>query len=209
MISGIVGRPGHGKSLEAARQALLAHRAGDTHIYANIPMNLERHTLVSPDGRQPGTIALTAVRPGMCECKCSKVFVLLDEVHLWLPARRSLQLPTSWLALFSQTRKLGWELWWTAQNEMRVDRMLRDVTSWMYLATGWGWPLEFYIYERYEPEKFRNKAYRMGRDVRRRSRSASAVYNTLGSVAGATHVEDKNDPYANQAAGTTERKEVA
>lgn len=196
MINGIVGLPGHGKSLEAVRRAMVAHRDGDTHVYANIPLNLEHFTLVSPDGRQPGTVALSWIRPGLCECGCARVFVLLDEVHLWLPARRSLQLPTSWLALFSQTRKLSWELWWTAQHETRVDRMLRDVTSFMYLAHAWAWPVEMYVYEMWEADHFRKPAERMTRKRRRRSRSASAVYETKGAVTGATHVQDKHDPYA-------------
>lgn len=189
MISGIVGKPGHGKTLEAVRRAKKAHDTGRVHVYANIPLNLERSTLIEPE-------QLSQVRGGICPCKCEGAFVLLDEVHLWLPARRSLQLPTSWLALFSQTRKLGWDLWWTAQHETRVDRMLRDVTSFMYLANGWSWPFEFYIYDEYEPEHFRKREARLRRDRRLRSRSASAAYNTLGSVTGATHVRDKDDPYA-------------
>lgn len=196
MINGILGLPGHGKSLEAVRRAGEAHKDGDTHIYANIPLKLEHFTLVSPDGKEPGTVALSWIRPGLCECSCKRVFVLLDEVHLWLPARRSLQLPTSWLALFSQTRKLGWELWWTAQHETRVDRMLRDVTSWFYLAHAWGWPIEMYVYECWAPEHFRKPQHRTSVVRRRRSRSACALYDTLGSVSGATHVQDKRDPYA-------------
>lgn len=189
MINGIVGLPGHGKSLEGVRRACEAHDRGDTHVYANLPLALERFTLVTPE-----TLAL--VRAGACPCKCKRVFVLLDEVHLWLPARRSLQLPISWLELFSQTRKLGWDLWWTAQNEMRVDRMLRDVTGWMYLATGWVWPVQFFVYEKFEPEHFRKAGRRISKDVRRRSRRASAAYDTGGQIVRATHVQDKNDPYA-------------
>lgn len=209
MINGIVGLPGHGKSLEAVRRAVIAHDEGDTHIYANIPLNLDRFTMVSPDGRQEGTVALSWVRPGLCDCGCRRVFVLLDEVHLWLPARRSLQLPVSWLALFSQTRKLSWDLWWTAQNEMRVDRMLRDVTSFMYLAHAWSWPVEMYVYEMWEEQHFRRPDKRMKRYRRRRSRSASAAYDTRGAVTGATHVQDKRDPYAMPELGWTPKPKEA
>lgn len=189
MIVGIVGLPGHGKSLEGVREAVLAHNAGDCHVYANIPLNLERSTVVTP-------LTLASIRPGMCPCKCRRVFVFLDEVHLWLPARRSLQLPVSWLALFSQTRKMGWELWWTAQHETRVDRMLRDVTAFMILANSWRWPVEFYVYEKWPADYFRNPRKRQSKDVRRRSRAASAAYDTLGSVTGADHLKDVRDPYA-------------
>lgn len=202
MINGIVGLPGHGKTLEAVRRAVVEHGDGDTHVYANIPLNLEHSSVVMP-------VELASVRAGGCECGCSRVFVLLDEVHLWLPSRRSLQLPTSWLALFSQTRKLGWELWWTAQHETRVDRMLRDVTSFMYLANAWVWPIEFYIYEMWSAESFRNPRKRMRKDVRRRSRSASEAYNTLGSVVGADHVRDARDPYAPQPQGVAARAVAA
>lgn len=189
MISGLVGLPGHGKTLEAVRQAGREHKRGDCHVYANIPLNLERFTLVTP-------VTLADVRVGACACNCKRVFVLLDEVHLWLPSRRSLQLPTTWLALFSQTRKAGWNLWWTAQNEMRVDVILRDITTFVYSCNGWAWPIEFYVYERWEMRWFRNPRRRLGKSIRRRSRSASALYNTGGSVVGADHTRDRNDPYA-------------
>lgn len=182
MICGIIGLPGAGKTLEAVRRALIAHKNGQ-HVYSNIPLNLpdDAWTLVVPE-------TLGLVRGG---------FVLLDEVHLWLPARRSMQLPSSWLGMFSQTRKMGWELWWTAQHETRVDRALRDVTSWMYLAEAFVLPFEVYTYKQYEPENFRRPGHAMGRAKwRRRSKSASEAYNTMGTVKGATHTLDRDDPYA-------------
>lgn len=189
MIVGIVGLPGHGKSLEGVRQAGLAHARGDCHVYANVPLNLERFTLVTP-------VSLSQIRAGSCACKCKRVFVFLDEVHLWLPARRSLQLPVSWLALFSQTRKMGWELWWTAQHETRVDRMLRDVTAFMVLARAGLLPVEHYVYHWFPADEFRRPQARLKKDLRRRSRSACALYDTLGSVTGADHLKDAKDPYA-------------
>lgn len=192
MITGYVGKPGHGKTLEAVRQVLLEHDAG-AHVYANIPLNVERFTLITP-------ATLLSVQRGECACGCTRLVILLDEVGLWLPARRSLQLPMSWIEGFSQTRKSGWDLIWTSQTMRRVDTMLRDVTSFVYACNAWVWPVEMYIYERYEPEYFMDRRRRLGRDVRRRSRRASAAYDTLLKVAAADHVADRRDPYA-QAGG--------
>lgn len=199
MIEGIVGLPGSGKSLEAVRRAKVKHDAGNTHIYANLPLNLERSTLITP-------MTLTNVRAGICSCGCANALVLLDELHLWVPARRSLQLPASWLALFSQTRKEGWsEVLWTAQHETRVDRVIRDVTGWMWLAKHWTLPFDWFTYDQYPPETFRIRRTRVRRDKRRMSKSAAATYNTLGRITNADHIKDRNDVYAEVAAQMEER----
>lgn len=182
-ITGIIGLPGSGKTLEAVRLAKVASEQG-IHVYANMPLNLppEKFTLFRPE-------ELGDIRDG---------FILLDEAHLWLPARRSLQLPMSWLTLFSQTRKIDWlEFVWTAQHETRVDRMLRDVCAWMIHAQHYSLPFDFFTYTKYEPEKFRRPKCGM-REWRRRSASASALYDTKGGIIEATHVQDRGDPYANR-----------
>lgn len=191
-ITGIIGAPGSGKSLEAARRAMVAHNDRDFHIYTNMPLTLPHSTLITP------TTLADATTDG-CDCRrgCAGKFVLLDEVHLWLPARRSLQLPVSWLALFSQTRKIGWaEVFYTAQHETRVDRVLRDVSTWMVLAEHFTLPWEWFRYTTWEADYFRHPAKRLTRDIRRRSKRASDVYDTLGKIAGADHFKDKDDPYS-------------
>lgn len=191
-ITGIIGAPGAGKSLEASRRARDLHDRRRFHVFSNMPVSLPHSTLVTPTTLAPLTTAGCSCRRG-CEGKV----VLLDEVHLWLPARRSLQLPVSWIALFSQTRKIGWaEVLYTAQHETRVDRVLRDVSTWMVLAEHFTLPWDWFRYTTWEPEYFRNPRKRLTRDIRRRSRSASEVYDTLGKIAGADHFRDKNDPYA-------------
>lgn len=189
-IVGIIGPPGSGKSLEAARRALELHDKRGFHVYTNMPLTLKRSTLITP-------LTLASETSRDCACRCKGKLVLLDEVHLWLPARRSLQLPVSWLALFSQTRKIGWaEVLYTAQHETRVDRVLRDVSTFMVLAEHFTLPWEWFRYTTWEPEYFRKPDKRLTRQIRRRSRSASAVYDTLGTIAGADHFRDKEDPYA-------------
>lgn len=201
-IIGIIGAPGAGKSLEAARRAKIAHDRRRFHVYTNTPVNLASSTLVTPS-----TLAQATTDGCDCKRRCKGKFVLLDEVHLWLPARRSLQLPVSWLSLFSQTRKIGWaEVVYTAQHETRVDRVLRDVSTYMVLAEHFTLPWEWFRYTTWEPEYFRNPSKRLTRDVRRRSRSASDVYDTLAKIAGADHFHDKNDPYAARATGTTNER---
>jgi hypothetical protein len=125
--------------------------------------------------------------------------VVIDEAHLWFPARMALKLPMSWLAGMSQTRKAGWDLLWSAQHETRVDRVVRDVTEWMWLSRAYfshhNHPVMF-SQSSWEPEFFRREDKRWTRRFHFFSQRVASAYNTHESLSQAAHTQDHKDPYA-------------
>jgi len=189
MIEGYVGRPGSGKSYTLTARALELAGRGRT-VFANYPIAAENCWTFRPE-------QLLDLPPGV---------IVIDEAHLWFPARMSLKLPSSWLAMLSQTRKNGWDLLWCAQHEARVDRVIRDVSSWMYLCSAWfKWkdhPL-FFKTECFEPEFFRNAKHSMGTRRRRFDPKVAAAYDTFERLVTAEHTNSDSDIYA--AASVTEQ----
>ena len=116
----------------------------------------------------------------------------------------SLKLPMSWLAGMSQTRKAGWDLLWCAQHESRVDRAIRDVTSWMWLCGAWGeWDGHPILFSRrsWEPEFFRRPDRQQTRSFNFFDRRVAEAYNTWESLTQADHTRDPKDVYANARRG--------
>lgn len=180
MIEGYIGRPGSGKTYTLTERAL-RERAKGREVFANYAI----------DGCWTFTAdQLLDLPPGL---------IILDEAHLWFPARQALRLPPSWLAMLSQTRKNGWDLFWAAQHETRVDRVVRDVTSWMWLCSAWfkynGHPVLFKA-ESYEPEFFRKPKSRMTTTYRTFSQKTAAGYDTLQRLEVAKHAQKEDDAYA-------------
>lgn len=182
MIEGLIGRPGSGKSYELTRR-ILAEANRDRLVFANYAVDHPNVFTFTPD-------QLMDLPPGL---------VAIDEAHLWFPARMALRLPMSWLAGMSQTRKAGWDLLWAAQHESRVDRVVRDVTSWMHLCSAYfssnGHPVVF-MARTWEPEFFRRPDKSMGRSVNFFSQRVADAYNTHESLTQAEHTVDKKDVYA-------------
>jgi zona occludens toxin (predicted ATPase) len=180
-IEGFIGRPGRGKTYEMTRR-VLEEADRDRLCFTNYPVRHPNVYLFTPD-------QLLDLPRGL---------VAIDEAHLWFPARMSLKLPSSWLAGMSQTRKAGWDMLWSAQHESRVDRMIRDVTDYMWLCDTWfkhnGHPVMFSA-KSYEPEDFRRKGKELTRYGHFFSKRVAQAYDTFGSVGGAEHTKDKNDVY--------------
>lgn len=59
-------------------------------------------------------------------------FVVLDEAHMWFPAREWARQTQDVLGIFQQHRKVGLDLVWIAQHESRVDVALRELTAFLY-----------------------------------------------------------------------------
>lgn len=192
MIEGYIGRPGSGKSYTLTARAIEFAKRG-RQVFANYPIDHENCWTFTPE-------QLLDLPPGV---------IVIDEAHLWFPARMSLKLPPSWLAMLSQTRKNGWDLLWCAQHENRVDRVIRDITSWQWLCSAWlsrnGHPLLFKAVA-YEPEYFRRHDKRA--DVRWRwfSQEVADAYNTFERLATAAHLDDRSDAYASLSVSEQERR---
>ena len=181
MIEAYIGRPGTGKTYTLTERALREKAKGQD-VYTNYPV--KGCTLFGPDD-------LLHLPPGV---------IVIDEAHLWFPARQALRLPPSWLAKLSQTRKSGWTMLWSTQHEKRVDSVLRDVTNWFWLCRCYqipGSPKPFlFTAQCYEPEEFRQKkkAYYTTRRFFRQQ--VASAYDTYGSIAVAKHAQSQTDAYA-------------
>jgi hypothetical protein len=184
VIEGYVGRPGSGKTYTLTERAL-RERAKGRDVFCNYAV--KGCWTFTPD-------QLLHLPPGL---------VVIDEAHLWFPARGSLNLPPSWLAGMSQTRKNGWDLLWAAQHEGRVDRVVRDISSWMWLCSAWfksgGHPMVFRAAS-YEPEFFRRPKSRMTTTTRFFSQRVASGYDTYERITVARHAEKADDAYAGGAA---------
>lgn len=182
MIEGLIGRPGSGKSYELTRRVLAAADQ-DRLVFCNYAVSHPNVYMFEPD-------QLMDLPPGL---------IVIDEAHLWFPARMSLKLPMSWLAGMSQTRKKGWDLLWAAQHESRIDRVVRDVTSWMWLNSAWfshnGHPVLFAA-SSWEPEFFRRPDKRFTRSFRFFDRRVANAYNTFETLTQAEHTKSGTDLYA-------------
>lgn len=179
-IEGYVGRPGSGKTYTLVDRAL-KERAKGRDVFANFA--IDGCWTFAPD-------QLLDLPPGV---------IIIDEAHLWFPSRMSLKLPPSWLALMSQTRKRGWDLLWSAQHETRVDRVVRDVSSWIWVCSAWGQmdghPVVFRA-ECYEPETLRDPKKKAFSTTRLFSAKIAAAYDTFERITVAEHAESDQDVYA-------------
>lgn len=186
-IRGLIGRPGSGKTYELTRRVLnIADRGGL--VCANYFVDHPNVVVFEPEH-------LLDLPPSL---------VVIDEAHLWFPARMSLKLPMSWLATMSQTRKNGWNLLWSAQHESRVDRVVRDVSDWLSLSTAWGWTNghpRLFTTTTYEPEFFRRPGRVAARSMNLYSKRVANSYDTFQRITQASHTVDKNDAYARSTRG--------
>lgn len=181
-IEGLIGRPGSGKSYELTRRVLAAADR-DRMVFTNYAVKHPNVYMFQPD-------QLLDLPPGL---------IVIDEAHLWFPARMSLKLPMSWLSGMSQTRKKGWDMLWAAQHESRIDRAIRDVTDWMWLHQCYfrhnNHPVMFSSAS-WEPEYFRRPEKRFTRGLHFFSKRVADAYNTHETLVQADHTRQAGDPYA-------------
>lgn len=182
MIEGYIGRPGSGKSYTITERVLREADRGRP-VFANYAIAHPNVWLFGPED-------LLHLPPGL---------VVIDEAHLWFPARMSLRLPASWLAGMSQTRKKGWDMLWASQHESRVDRVIRDVSSWLWLCSAWkgvGSSVGYFTARSWEPEFFRDPKRQQTRTVRRFNQRVADSYDTFESLTVAAHAQSADDAYA-------------
>lgn len=127
MIEGIEGLPGQGKTYEAVRRLLLAADSG-RQCFSVTPINHPNVESISYDD-----LVDPWLPPGL---------ILLDEVHLKLPAGSHQKLDPDWYAKLSQTRKDGHDLIYTTQSFTKVLKQLRDNTNWGWKCQAWGPPTD-------------------------------------------------------------------
>lgn len=129
MIQGCTGLMGQGKTLFTTHMALRALKDG-WQVFANYEIrgaecvddmsDLFRASLPEFDETgQPIKDAAGRIAPKL---------IIIDEANLTCPSRYWNKLDPRVLYYWSQSRKLGLEIIWTAQHERRVDTALREIT---------------------------------------------------------------------------------
>lgn len=118
MIHLITGQQGSGKTLFLVKMAYEAYLKGKT-IYSNVALRFPYKPLDYKD---------------IIECRLQNAIVILDEIHLLLPARRSMKHSSVAICdgFLSMVRKKGLEVYGTTQTIRKVDIRFREECDYYY-----------------------------------------------------------------------------
>ena len=189
-VEGYVGLPGSGKTYALAWRGLEALRAG-RRVFSNfglegsIPLRSWDHENVG-NTKDPGPPCTC----GECFVSIEDAVVLVDEINLWAPSRLWNALPLGLLHRWAQVRKYRTQIIWSSQHEARVDKVIREVTGWVWMCSPT--PLSFgrrFSYVAFEPHDLRRVG---GRPLDRNGlwlrRGIAASYDTFELVATGDHL---------------------
>lgn len=120
MIHLIIGRQGSGKTLFMVQKAYDSYLNGKT-IYSNVHLNFPFKKLNYKD---------------IVDCKLEDGTVILDEIHLLLPARNSISIRNREICdgFLSMVRKKGLEVYGSTQTERKVDIRFREEKDFFYIC---------------------------------------------------------------------------
>jgi len=138
MVEGFTGLPGSGKTYYATQKALNALRQGQP-VYSNFDIIGAR--------RYSKLQEVLAVRNGV---------IIVDEINLVCPSRFWNSFPPELAYFWSQTRKFGLDIFWTSQHVDRVDKIIREISNYVWHIRSWplGWKsANCYIPEQIHKEK--------------------------------------------------------
>ena len=130
MIYGIVGLPGSGKTYKATKDALKYIRQGIP-VYSNYKILGAR--------KYESLLDILEVRRG---------FIVVDEINLLAPARYFDSFPPELAYFWSQSRKFGLTICFTSQAIERVDKIIREITNYVYQMKSFG---KLYWYKERQP----------------------------------------------------------
>jgi len=131
-VEGFIGLPGAGKTYALALRGVEAMRQG-RRVFSNfglrgsIPLEVWDHENVG-NTKDPGP----PCECGECFVSISHAVVLVDEINLWAPSRMWNALPMGLLHRWAQVRKYETQILWSAQHEARVDKVIREVTGFIW-----------------------------------------------------------------------------
>lgn len=166
-VTGVVGRPGAGKTLFAVR---LAHRRlmAGAHVATNFSMAL------------PPKLAGRWRHFGGWDdlIELEDCVIILDEAHLMAPSGTQFKLSelASWK--LSQVRRFGCELIWISQNEMRVSKEIRDLTSYIWVCKQWRKGKGVFSAVQYEPEHLRKPEFALDKRRWRWDQTIGDLYDS-------------------------------
>jgi len=114
MVEGFTGLPGSGKTYWLTKIALDRLKKGQK-VYANFHI----------DGvvYYQNLTEVLNVRKGL---------ILVDEINLVCPSRWWNKFPPELAYFWSQTRKFGLDIFWTAQHIDRVDKIIREISNYVW-----------------------------------------------------------------------------
>jgi hypothetical protein len=150
-ILGIVGRKGHGKTMNGVRVACDMAVLDGLLLCSNIaiipPAGVEFEQIDMGEGWPERLARLAyAVAEGYAVrrdgTRYHGLVFFLDEAGLMLNAREWKSFPSVLVWLFSQCRKFKAEMIWTAQWVEMVDAVLRGMTDEVWTVAAWPGPTE-------------------------------------------------------------------
>ena len=123
MIHLVLGRQGSGKTLFLVKKAYEYWKKGYK-VYSNIALKFPYTPINLQD---------------IVDCKLENGIVIWDEIHVNLPARRSMSKKSIAICdgFLSMIRKKKLEVYGTTQTPYKVDVRFRDEKDYVYLAEKW------------------------------------------------------------------------
>jgi len=198
-VEGFIGLPGAGKTYALAQRGLREIQRG-RRVYSNfglrgsLPLDVWDHANVG-NTKDPGP----SCDCGECFVSISDACVLLDEINLWAPSRLWNALPIGLLHRWAQVRKYRTTILWSAQHEDRVDKVIREVTGWIWECRPFpggrllhwvpGYPT--FRLEAYEPSDLRRELSRkaLGRANPKLRADIAEAYDTFRIVDLGSHTK--------------------
>jgi len=115
MVEGFCGLPASGKTYFLAKKGQDAIKKG-LPVYANFKLEGAHYYRELKE--------VFSVRNGL---------ILVDEINLLCPARFWNSFPPELAYFWSQTRKMQLDIYWTAQHPDRVDKIIKEISNWVWL----------------------------------------------------------------------------
>jgi len=125
MIHLVLGKQGSGKTLFLIKKAYEAYKSGKK-VYSNVALTFPYDPIDYND---------------IINYKYSDAVVIIDEIHILLPARRSTSEINMNICLgfLSMARKKKLEIYGSTQNARKVDVLFREEVDYFYKCTKWGY----------------------------------------------------------------------
>jgi hypothetical protein len=149
MVQGFQGRPGAGKTASMVAWAWQLKCRGRA-VFANVPLYDYRigskrrffffgKNTIGPANEETFGKPWAGFLANLNEAlTLDNALVLLDEVHLWMPAQEWASIPFEVTSYLSQQRKNGLDVWYTAQSNGNVFNKLRQLTATLWTCQRYG-----------------------------------------------------------------------
>jgi len=192
VIEGYIGLIGAGKTMLAVEHCISTAVRRRALLFSNIAVTTDR--LAPEDVVQLATgddgLDVDELRGILDRARAEGrgAVLLLDEVGILMPARFWQSFPVDLMFQFSQSRKLGLDVVYTAQDIEQVDSFLRRLTQWVFKVRAFPTPSverrergrrpRLFIVTKWRPASVDKRDKRLGRAIVRYRRSWEAQYNT-------------------------------